>query len=134
MARLVARTKAAAGPDWMRSLKKRLPRHEEPEDQEWFLSQMIPAARRWYEAERSMLEERGGGHVMEMKEAFDKIRRDLGTSRVGRLEAAEMDYHGRRPTGAGGTIYLTHQPSGGAGRPPSKNVIKLGSSKSILRK
>ena len=118
----------------MGSLKKGLPRHEEPEDQEWFLSQMIPSARRWYEAELSMLEERGGGRVMEMKEAFDKIRRDLGTSRVGRLETAEMDYHGRRPTSAGGTIYLTHQPSGGAGRPPSKNVIRMGISKSIFRK
>ena len=40
----------------------------------------MESARRWYAAEQTMLEKRSAGHTMKMFEAFDKIRRDLGTA------------------------------------------------------
>ena len=81
MAQLLARQQAA-GPEWVRNLKKRLPRHQDPEDPDWFSSQMVEPERRWYEAEQTMLKHRSEGMVMKMENAFEKIRQDIGTARV----------------------------------------------------
>ena len=72
----------AAGPVWVRNLKKRLPRHQDPENPDWFLSRMVPPERRWFEAEQTMLNERSDGYLMKMSEAFEKIRQDIGCARV----------------------------------------------------
>ena len=82
MAQLVSSQDAAAGPEWVRNLKKRMPRRQDPEDPDWFLSQLVEPQRRWYEAEQTMLKHRSEGQVMKMEDAFEKIRLDLGTSRV----------------------------------------------------
>ena len=69
-------------PEWVGKLHKRLPRHQEPPDPDWFLEQEVEPWRRWYAAEQTMLKDRSGGHTMKMWEALDKIRRDLGTARA----------------------------------------------------
>ena len=72
----------AANPEWVLDTKKRMPRHQEPEDPDWFLSQVHKPASRWLAAEQDMLMDRNEGHVMKMSEAFDQIRRDIGLARV----------------------------------------------------
>ena len=81
MAQLLARQQAA-GPEWVRNLKKRLPRHQVPEDPDWFSSQMVEPERRWCEADQTMLKHRSEGMLMKMENAFEKIRKDTGTARV----------------------------------------------------
>ena len=72
-----------AGAPWVQHLKKRMPRHQEEQaEEEWFLSKTVPSAERWAQAERTMLQRRDEGSMMSMEDAFDKIRRDLSTSRV----------------------------------------------------
>ena len=69
-------------PEWVRSTKSRMPRHLNPEDPEWFLSQHHEPWKRWHAAEQSMLEDRSQGNMMKMQDAMDKIRRDIGLARV----------------------------------------------------
>ena len=69
-------------PEWVLSTKSRMPRHLNPEDPEWFLSQHHQPWKRWQAAEQSMLECRSQGNCMKMHDAFDKIRRDIGLARV----------------------------------------------------
>ena len=69
-------------PEWVLSTKSRMPRHADPEDPEWFLSQHHQPWKRWQAAEQSMLECRSQGNCMKMQDAFDKIRRDIGLARV----------------------------------------------------
>ena len=72
-----------AGPPWVRELKKRMPRHRDAEaEEDWFLAKEIPSGERWFQAEQTMLKQRDEGGMMKMSEAFDKIRRDLSTSRA----------------------------------------------------
>ena len=72
-----------AGPPWVQQLKKRVPRHRDADPEEdWFLAKEIPSGQRWFHAEQTMLKQRGEGGLMKMSEAFDKIRRDLSTSRA----------------------------------------------------
>ena len=71
-----------AGPQWVREVKKRMPRHQEDPEEDWFLAKEIPSGERWYQAEQTMLQQREEGQIMKMSEAFDKIRRDLSSSRV----------------------------------------------------
>ena len=69
-------------PEWVLKTKKRMPRHADPEDAEWFLSQHQEPWKRWLAAEQSMLEHRSQGNCMKMHDAFDKIRRDIGLARA----------------------------------------------------
>ena len=69
-------------PEWVLRTKRRMPRHLLPEDPEWFLAQNLKPWTRWYAAEQSMLQNRSQGTCMLMQEALDKIRRDIGLSRV----------------------------------------------------
>ena len=60
-----------------------MPRHREAEaEEDWFLAKEIPSGDRWLQAEQTMLKQRDEGRMMKMSEAFDKIRRDLSTSRA----------------------------------------------------
>ena len=69
-------------PPWVLNPKSRMPRHADPEDPEWFLSQHEEPWKRWLEAEQSMLEHRVQGNWMKMQDAFEKIRRDICRARV----------------------------------------------------
>ena len=69
-------------PEWVLRTKSRMPRHLQPEDPEWFLSQNQKPWTRWYAAEQSMLQNRSQGNCMLMQEALDKIRSDIGLSRA----------------------------------------------------
>ena len=70
------------GPEWVQQIKKRMPRHREEENDDWFIAKEIPSAGRWMAAEQTMLTQRAEGQMLKMSDAFDKIRRDLGTSRA----------------------------------------------------
>ena len=70
------------GPAWVQQLKKRMPRHNEQVEEDWFLAKEVPSGQRWFEAEQTMLRDVNAGHFLKMSEAFDKIRRDLSASRV----------------------------------------------------
>ena len=60
-----------------------MPRHRDADPEEdWFLAKEMPSGQRWFHAEQTMLKQRGEGGLMKMSEAFDKIRRDLSTSRA----------------------------------------------------
>ena len=63
-------------------MKKRMPRHNEQAEEDWFLAKEVPSGQRWFEAEQTMLRDIEAGHFLPMSEAFDKIRRDLSASRV----------------------------------------------------
>ena len=69
-------------PPWVLHTKRRMPPHQEPYPQEWFLSDSHMPWQRWLAAEQDMMRERNEGHTMKMSEAFDKIRRDIGLERV----------------------------------------------------
>ena len=69
-------------PEWVLRTKSRMPRHLTPADPNWFLSQGGKPWTRWYEAERTMREQRAQGNCMKMVFAFDKIRRDIGLARA----------------------------------------------------
>ena len=69
-------------PEWVRNVQKRMPRHQDPPDPDCFLGQAVDPQRRWFEAEQTMLKQRSDGHIMKMSDAFEKIRRDLGTARA----------------------------------------------------
>ena len=99
MAQLLARQQAD-GPEWGRNLQKRLPRHQDPEDPDWFLSLMVAPERRWYEAEQTMLKHRSEGVVMKMERAFENIRQDIGHGSGG-VEPPEVDDRGTGTTSAG---------------------------------
>ena len=71
-----------AGEPWVQKLKKRMPRHRDDAEDDWFLAKEIPSAERWYHAEQFMLKQRSEGRMMKMEEAFDMIRRDLSTTRA----------------------------------------------------
>ena len=71
-----------ANPPWVLETKMRMPRHQDPEDPDWFLSSHHKPWSRWLAAERDMMKDREQGNVMKMEEAFDKIRRDIGLARV----------------------------------------------------
>ena len=71
-----------AGPEWVRQLKQRMPRHGGKEMKDWFLAKEIPSGERWYAAEQTMLKEGAAAQMLTMLEAFDKVRLDLGTSRA----------------------------------------------------
>ena len=76
-------TRQRAGPPWVQQVKKRMPRHQDEEaEEDWFLAKEIPSGERWFQAEQTMLRRRNEGQMLKMSEAFDKIRRDLSTSRV----------------------------------------------------
>ena len=110
-----------ANPPWVLNLKKRLPRHQEPQEEPWFLSSTLKPAARWLAAEQDMLEDRELGHVMLMEQAFDKIRRDIGVARVCWQPQKWTTMVQGRPVQAQSYFLCTHQPSGGAGRPRSKS-------------
>ena len=38
-----------AGPPWVRELKKRMPRHQEDPEEDWFLAKEIPSGERWFQ-------------------------------------------------------------------------------------
>ena len=70
-------------PPWVLNTKSRMPRHADPEDPEWFLSQHEEPWKRWQAAEQSMLEPWGLTVICrKMQDAFDKIRREFGLARV----------------------------------------------------
>ena len=69
-------------PEWVLRTKGRMPRHADPEDPDWFLSQHQKTCSRWHGAEQSMLQDKSLGNCMKMADAFDKIRRDIGLARV----------------------------------------------------
>ena len=58
-----------------------MPRHQGHAEKDWFIAKEIPSGERWYAAEQTMLKERAEGQMLTMHEAFDKVRRDLGTTR-----------------------------------------------------
>ena len=78
-----SQAKQRAGPPWVQSVKKRMPRHQdEDEAEEWAIAKSTPPAERWYQAEQFMLQQRNEGGMMSMEEAYDMIRRDLATTRA----------------------------------------------------
>ena len=69
-------------PEWFGRVKKGMPRHQEPPDPDWFVGKDVEPWKRWFAAEQTVLKHRSESHTMKMSEAFDKIRRDLGTARA----------------------------------------------------
>ena len=128
------RREQRAGPPWVQHLKKRMPRHRDADPEEdWFLAKEIPSGERWFQAEQTMLKQRNEGGLMKMTEAFDKIRRDLSTSRAAWYPQKWTSMVEGRPVQVQPCI-LPYNPlaepdarrakchgHGGAGRPPSKN-------------
>ena len=126
------------GPAWVQHIKKRMPRHQEEAEQNWFLAKEIPSGERWFQAEQTMIKQCDEGQMLKMSEAFDKIRRDLSTSRVAWYPQKWTTMVEGRPVQVQPCI-LPYNPlaepdarrakchgHGGAGRPPSKtNVFSL---------
>ena len=71
-----------ANPPWVLNVKKRLPRHQDPQEEPWFLDSTLKSALRWAAAEQDMMKTRALGHVMLMQQVFDEIRRDIGVARA----------------------------------------------------
>ena len=68
-------------PEWVLKFKKRLPRHQDPPDEHWFLDQSVKPAYRWLAAEQDMLNTKEFGCTSKMEDAFAQIRLDIGMMR-----------------------------------------------------
>jgi hypothetical protein len=71
-----------ANPAWVLETKLRMPRHADEEDPEYFIASNFKPWQRWLAAEQDMMRDRDVGNYMNMADAFEKIRGDLGLARV----------------------------------------------------